>query len=317
MTALLDLDPSTYQPHPIHSAGTIYPLTNCYVDVVIELLHAHGDEPLACLGSALSIDHEGDQFTFLKPRPQDLEDLYGVDIHEMNPYRDLRAQVLDQLARRRTVIVEVDAWWLPDTGGDSYRSAHVKTSIAVAQLDPEAERLLYFHNGGLYALDGEDFAQVLSTDLGRDRQTLPPYVDLVRFDAGPGLAGTDLRAAARDLLPVHLARRPATNPFTSFLTQVHDELPLLADLEEQHVHDLAFATTRAAGGAAVLAAAHVRWLLGDKAEPAAACLDRVATATRSLTIRFARKKPFDPTPLVEGMAQDWAQALERLDELAG
>ena len=47
-------------------------------------------------------------------------------------------------------------------------------------------------------------------------------------------------------------------------------------------------------GAAVLGAAHVRWLLGDKAEPAAVCLDKVATATRSLTIRFARKKPFDP-----------------------
>lgn len=310
MTSLLDLDPSTYQPHLLHDTGALYPLTNCWADIVIEVLHAHGDEPLACLGAALSIDHEGDQFTFFKPRAQDLEDLYGVDIHEMQPYRDLRQQIADQLKRRRTVIVETDAWWLPDTAGDSYRREHVKTSIAVAQLD--AERLVYFHNGGLYALDGEDFAHTLTNG-----PALPPYVELVRFDAGPGLAGTDLLAAARDLLPVHLSRRPATNPFTSFLSQVEAELPLLGELDEQQVHGLAFATTRMAGAAAVLSAAHVRWVLGEKADAAAACLDKVAAATRTLTVRFARRRSFDPQPLVDGMAQDWTEALERLDELAG
>ena len=313
MTVWLDLQPSTYQPHALHDLGALYPLTNCWADVVIELLHAHGDEPLACLGAALSVDHEGDQFTFFKPRAQDLEELYGVDIHEMQPYRRLRDQVSEQLERRRTVIVETDAWWLPDTAGDSYRREHVKTSIAVADLDEDNQRLVYFHNGGLHALDGEDFANTLADDL----PGLPPYVELVRFDAGPGLAGTDLHASARDLLPVHLSRRPGINPFTSFLAQVEREIPLLAELDEQQVHGLAFATTRMAGAAAVLSAAHVRWVLGDKGEPAAGCLDKVAGATRTLTVRFARKRAFDPAPLVEAMAHDWSEALERLDELAG
>lgn len=312
MTPLLDLDPSTYKSHALHDLGALYPLTNCWADVVIEVLHAHGDEPLACLGAALSIDHEGDQFTFFKPRAQDLEDLYGVDIHEMQPYRRLRDQVREQLDRRRTVIVETDAWWLPDTSGDSYRREHVKTSIAVADLDEVAQRLVYFHNGGLYELTGEDFTNTLS----EESPGLPPYVELVRFDAGPGLAGMDLHAAARELLPLHLSRRPGTNPFISFLAQVERELPLLVDLDEQQVHGLAFATTRMAGAAAVLSAAHVRWLLGDKAEAAAACFDKVAGTTRTLTVRFARKRAFDPAPLVEGMAKDWSEALERLDELA-
>ena len=116
---------------------------------------------------------------------------------------------------------------------------------------------------------------------------------------------------------MHLSRRPGTNPFTSFLAQVERELPKLADLDEQQVHGLAFATTRMAGAAAVLSAAHVRWLLGEKAQPAASCFDKVAGATRTLTVRFARRRAFDPAPLVEGMAQAWSEALERLDELAG
>ena len=51
----------------------------------IELLHACGYEPTALFAHIVRMDFEGDQWTFFKPPPEDLEQLYGVDIHEMNP----------------------------------------------------------------------------------------------------------------------------------------------------------------------------------------------------------------------------------------
>ena len=93
MISLFGLDPATYRPHAIHTGERTYPETNCYTDIVVELLHAHGDEPLAAMGFLVRMDFEGDQWTFFKSPPDDLERLFGVDIHGMQPYRALTTQV--------------------------------------------------------------------------------------------------------------------------------------------------------------------------------------------------------------------------------
>ena len=307
MSALLGLDPATYVPHAVHQPDFGYPETNCWTDVMIELLHARGDEPLAALGCTLALDHEGDQFTFFKPRPDELEALYGVDVHELQPYRPLAQHVHGALAQGRTLVVEVDGWWLPDTAGTSYRTTHVKTAIAVEALTED--RLVYFHNAGLHALSGEDLDEVLTPAL------LPGYVEVVRFDAGPRLAGAELRATAGELLRDNLLRRPARSPFVAFGEQLSAELEQVVALDQDQVHVFAFATTRMAGAAAALAAEHVRWTLG--AEQAADCFDRVSGTTRTLTMRLMRRKPFDPSALVESLAADWAEGHERLDDLLG
>ena len=41
------------------------------------------------MGTIVRLDFEGDQWTFFKPDPGDLERLFGIDIHEMQPYRPL------------------------------------------------------------------------------------------------------------------------------------------------------------------------------------------------------------------------------------
>jgi hypothetical protein len=94
LVSLLGLDPATYVPHAIHTPGDrTYTETNCYSDILIELVHARGDEPLAAAGFTVRIDFEGDQWTFFKPPPEDLERLFGIDIHEMQPYRPLPQQI--------------------------------------------------------------------------------------------------------------------------------------------------------------------------------------------------------------------------------
>ncbi|HET8980741.1 MAG TPA: DUF1839 family protein, partial [Solirubrobacteraceae bacterium] len=253
MVSLTGADPRSYACHALHSASRLYPETNCYSDVIIELLHAGGYEPLAAFGHLVRIDFEGDQWTFFKPPPEDLERLYGIDIHEMQPYRPVPQQIAEQIALGRTIIVELDAWFLPDTASTSYRAEHVKTSVAADAIDPEAEVLHYFHGGGLYALAAEDYRGVFR--IGADPAgALPPYTEIVRFDAGERPAADDLRRIAHQTLSRHLARRPRTNPFARFGEALARELPTLLDADLAAYHAYAFATVRMAGAAFEVAA---------------------------------------------------------------
>lgn len=295
----------TYQPHAVHLPSFGYPETNCWTDVIIELLHSRGLEPLAALGCTVSLDHEGDQLTFFKPRSNELEALFGIDVHELQPYRPIADHVRTALALGRTLIVEVDAWWLPDTVGTSYRTEHVKTAIGIDALDDA--QLDYFHNAGRFTLTGEDLDHVFVP------APLPGYVETVRFNAGPCLAGEELRTCATELLRDTLLRRPERSPFAGLAGQLARELDEVLARPAEQVHQFAFATTRMGGAAAALAAEHVRWVCG--ATDAAAAFDRVSTTTRTLTMRLMRRKSFDPGPLLTSLDTDWTEAQDRLDDL--
>ena len=305
MISLFGLDPATYRPHAIHTGERTYPETNCYTDIVVELLHAHGDEPLAAMGFLVRMDFEGDQWTFFKPPPEDLETLFGVDIHEMQPYRPLTAQVEEQLAAGRTMTIEVDSWHLPDTTATSYRSEHVKTSIIPETIDAEAELLRYFHNAGFYELTGEDFRGVFHVD------GLPPYTELVRFDAGSRLEGEVLRGTSRALLRQHLERRPATNPFDRFSEHLTGVLPRLVEGESSDYHAYAFATVRLVGSAFEIAASYVDWLLGGG--PAAESFTRIVEGSKTLSLKLARQRAFDPAPTLYELGCAWDEGMHALE----
>lgn len=313
--SLFGLDPRTYGVHALHRPGRTYVETNCYTDIWIELLHAAGCEPLAAMGMALEVDFEGDQWTFFKPAPEDLRILFGIDVHEMQPYRALPDQLTEQISQGRTLLVEVDSWYLPDVESTAYRTEHVKTTIGVETIDCGADRLVYFHNAGLFELMGDDYRGVLRVDGGLAPEVLTPYVELVRFDAGSRLAGDELRATAASLLRRHLDARPADNPFPAFGSQLETELSRLLEGGLQDYHAYAFATVRMLGSAFDLAAAHVDWVLGEPARPASDALLRIVGLTKSLSFKLARLRPFDTTEQVAEMGSSWDEAMATLDEL--
>ena len=312
LTSLLGLDPSTYRPHALHSPERSYPETNCYTDILIELLHARGEEPLAAMGATVRIDFEGDQWTFFKPPPEDLEELFGLDIHEMQPYRPLPDQAAEQIALGHTLIVELDSWYMPDTAATSYRSEHVKSSVAIESIDRDGESMRYFHAAGLYELSGEDYRGVFRLGRGFSEDVLPPYTELVRFDAGPRLRDEELLAAARRRLRHHLDRRPATNPFVRFGEQLERDLPRLLEGEASDYHDYAFATVRMAGSAFEAAGAHVEWLLEDAGEISDS-FAQIVNGCKVLSFRLARRRAFEPAPTIAELARAWDEALSRLD----
>jgi uncharacterized protein DUF1839 len=304
VTSLFGLDPASYRPHAIHTGERTYTETNCYTDIVVELLHARGDEPLAAMSFLVRMDFEGDQWTFFKPPPEDLERLFGVDIHEMQPYRALPVQVQEQLGAGRTMTIEVDSWHLPDTAATSYRSEHVKTSIIPETIDLDAELLRYFHNAGFYELSGEDFSGVFRVD------GLPPYTELVRFDAGARLQGEEMRQASRQLLRHHLERRPATNPFERFGEHLASELPRLVEGEAADYHAYAFATVRLVGSAFEILATYVDWLDGG---PATKAFKRIVEGSKTLSLKLARRRAFDPAPMLAGLGAAWDEGMSALD----
>jgi hypothetical protein len=313
MVSLLGADPAAYVPHAVHAPDRTYPETNCYADVLVELLHARGHEPLAALGALTRMDFEGDQWTFFKPAPADVERLFGVDVHEMQPARDLPGQIAALLGAGRTMTVELDSWFLPDTAATAYRTGHVKTTIIPEAIDRDAEVLRYFHNAGFFALAGEDYRGAFRLDGEPDPAILPPYAELVRFDLRPALTGGALRDAAAELLAGHLALRPAGNPFGRFAAGLERDLPALLAGAAEDYHAYAFATVRMVGAGFELIGAQARWLLGGAgAAPAAAC-DRIVAASKLLSLKLARRRAFDPGPVLAEMAQAWEDAVGGLD----
>jgi hypothetical protein len=314
---VLELDPKTYQRHPIHGENRIWAETNCYVDLWVELAHAMGHEPAAALPFTFAIDFEGDQWTFFKFPLTELYELFGLDVQELAIWRPVVAHVEEQVGHGRPVLVEVDSYYLPDTAGTAYRTAHVKTTIAVVEIDVEQRTLGYFHNAGYYQLSGEDFEGLLLTPW-----PLPPYTEFVkvrevedRQSCLSGQPGSPVLHKSLALFRKHLGMVPTTNPFLSFKTRMAEEVNGLLQESLETFHQYSFATLRQFGACFELCATYLQWLTaqGEQGleEPARDFLEISESAKAfqfQLARSMARKKPLDLTPL-DAMAERWERAI--------
>lgn len=310
-------------PHALHRADRTWDQTNCALDLWIELLHHLGLEPLAAFGCAVRLDFEGDQYTFLKIPGADLEALYGIDVQELAIWRPLLGHVLEQSGRGRIVMPEVDAWFLPDTRGVSYRLQHVKTTIAIERIDPIERTLGYFHNAGHHALRDEDFDGLFRPP-AEEGTALPPFVEIAKLDRLMAHAPSELARRAAILLAYHVARRPQENPIAAHRARLAEDLALLRDAPFETFHQYAFATVRQLGACFGLLGAHLRWMEGldhpDLARAAAGC-EVIETSAKALEFTLARAvatgRLSAVTPLFERMEQSWAEVMGELDRTHG
>jgi hypothetical protein len=314
-SALLSLSDAELSPpkpakphfrHALHHAERDWPQTNCYVDLMIELVAMRGFEPEAMLGFTLAQDCEEDQFTFFKPRLADLERLYGLRVEELALYDRLDDHIARQTARGRVVMVEVDGYHLPDTRGVTYRIDHSKTTIGVAEIDLVARRIDYFHNDGYFALDGEDFDAIFGrAGETRDPSALFPYAEFVRFDRER--AHDDLRGLAEELAREHFARRPSDNPIRAFAARFPALWTVLEARPPCFFHSLAFNTFRQLGANFELLGSHLDWLRpnGDLAAEAEACR-RISAGAKAMQFQAARassrKRVYDPRETLDELA---------------
>jgi hypothetical protein len=312
---VLALDPKTYRRHAIHGEDRIWAETNCYVDVLIELTHALGHEPIAALPFTFAIDFEGDQWTFFKFPLLDLYDLFGMDVQELALWRPLVAHIEEQVGRGRPVLVELDSFYLPDTAGTAYKLAHVKSTVAVVEIDVEGQRLGYFHNQGYFQLEGDDFLDVLRLRGPRDPAILPPYAEFVKVRETSNGA---LLPASLQLLKKHLSLVPNANPFESFKARFQSDLEGLLQESLDTFHQYSFATLRQYGACYELSATYLQWLaaqgerdLEGMTRPFLDLAEGAKTFQFQLARAMARKKLLDLSPL-DTMAEKWEQGTRAL-----
>jgi hypothetical protein len=288
------IKPGDYVAHALHGGARDWPETNCYVDVWIEILHALGEDPTAALGFAVTQDFEGDHFTFSKIPLEDIYDLYGLEVSELALYDTLESHVLEQTARGRMVIVEVDSFFLPDTRGVSYQREHTKTTIAINRIVPGARELDYFHGAGVFTLHGADYDAVLPNGAAT---ALFPYAEFVKFERrtpSPD-ASTVLRILRR-----HVARRPVDNPVLAFRERLRDQVIAASKKQPDFLHKYAFNTARQLGMNFELLGSHLTWLAAHEPSlalaPAIDACRLLSSGAKSFQFQLARavaRKRFD------------------------
>ncbi|MCB1445095.1 MAG: DUF1839 family protein [Rhizobiaceae bacterium] len=313
MTAVFPfIRPEAYQPHALHSGERIWPETNCYVDLWIEVLGTMRLPPEAMLGFTLTQDFEGDQFTFFKVPLEDLEALYGIRVSELAIFDRVEDHLAQQIGRGRLCLVEMDSFFMPDTQGVAYRSEHGKTTVAVNRLSEKDREIDYFHNGGYYRLSGEDFDGLFGRLYPAGSQPFLPYTEFAKLpDRLP--AEDAIRNEARGLLARHARRMPARNPVSAFARVLPEQVGQVADRPFGFFHKYAFNTLRQLGANFELLATHLDWL-GDPGEfdaATTACL-RIAETAKSVQFQLARavtRRKFDT------LAQGLDPAIEAWDQL--
>lgn len=316
---LPQLDATNYQRSALHAEGQLWVEKNCYVDVWIEVIHALGLEPRAVLPFSCAIDFEGDQWTFYKPPHDEMRDLYGMDIQELNVWRPLIEHAQEHLAAGRMISTEADAWWLPDTSGTDYRTNHVKSTIVLADLDVERRRLGYFHNAGYFELEDEDFARTFRLDIPPDPEFLPLFAESVRIDRLARRSTPELVEMSVALWRKHLRRVPGTNPMERFRQRFEKELSVMHQRGLGFYHAWAFATTRQLGSAFELSARNLHWLrdnaVGGLDEPIAA-FEVIAAASKTFVLKGARavnaRRQFDGAEMFSEMASAWDRGITAL-----
>ncbi|MBV8086642.1 MAG: DUF1839 family protein [Chloroflexi bacterium] len=285
ITTHAGLEPADYQPHRLHAdSGYAWPEQNCYFDLWIELLHSLGCDPVPCFYPGLTTTYVSDQWQFIKPDPSALLALYGVRLYEINVWEPVATHVARHVADGNPVLLEVDAYDLPDVAGLSYQIKHSKTTIGIVGIDSAAEELWYLHNRGLYSLAGVDYRAALQLDQA-DR--LPFFIEaaslksLVRRDAG------ELRAISLRLLGSSLEQLGAYNPFPAFRAHLGVVLPRIA-AGEIEVHGYAFASLRQLGAACSLGAEYLAWCGLPRVEQAVEELGHVSQLAQAFILRLAR-----------------------------
>lgn len=317
MDTVLNRDPSAYQPHALHSQERDWAETNCYVDVWIEQLHALGLDPMAAMMFTVTLDFEGDQWTFFKYQLTDLYQLYGIEVQELVIWKPLVEHIREQVQMGRPVLVELDSMYLPDTAGTAYQREHVKTTVSVNELDIAKKHMGYFHAQGYYHLSGDDFIQVLGLPGSDSPAVLAPYVEIAKLDNLVRRSDKELREISMQLLQRQLALMPKQNPFAKFRIRFEADFAWLKQQSIDVFHQYAFVTFRQFGACFELAFNYLKWLdcSDSELERAANLYKEISETTKVYQFQLARAVSRGKSlnlEVIDSLAAKWQAASDCL-----
>jgi hypothetical protein len=259
----------------------------------------------------VGLDYEGDQFTFYKIPPGDLELLYDVQLLELSIFDDLEQHVAEQVKRDRIVLVEEDGFYLPDTKGITYHTAHKKTTIGVNSIDPSSGTLTYFHNDIFGTLEGDDYQHVMYKV---DPPVLFPYTEFIKRHGRLDRSEREYKHTALTLLEKHMFRLPRTSPVAAFRGAFAGHVQKLNAVS---FHEFAFNHFRMFGSNFEYLGSFLEWLTGTASDECTQ-LAKISKLMQFKTLRMVARGKFDPLDeQFDQLEENYAQLLLRLKELAG
>jgi hypothetical protein len=296
-------------------------LSNSHVDVWIELLHTLGLDPAPVLISSLCADFEGDQWTFARVAAADLWSSYGIVVDDLMVWRPLLAHIVEQLDRGNVVLVEVDEFHLPNTIGQSYQNAHVKTQIAITGYDRNAHRLRYLHAAVGHEVEGEDLDALLTAGIGIAQ--LPPFARIVKLDRLIPRSSSERGIVGIALARFHGTRFPSRNPIRAFADGLRSHGAWLTGGDADLYQRWAFANLQQCGASFELGADVTAWLAshGEPVGQAVPHLRDIALGAKTLHQKLARvpmagRMP-DVSQTLDEMAGAWDNAMTTLQPRYG
>ena len=308
-------------PHPWHQGERVWSTTNSHLDVWIELLHTLDLDPAPILLPTICADFEGDQWTMTSVASADLWACYGIVVEELLVWRPLLAHLVEQLDRGNAVLVEVDAFHLPDMTGSSYHREHLKSLIAVTGYDRHAHRLRYLHGSVGAEVDGEELDALLGGGVGTAQ--MPPHVQIVKLDRVVARTAAERALIGVALARFHGTRLPVRNPVRGFADALRSHGAWLAGGDADHYQRWAFATLQQCGASFEVGADVCSWLAyhGEPVTAAVAPLRLISHAARALHQRLVRVSQSGRMPdvghTVDDMARAWDDAMAVLRPLYG
>ena len=320
--SLWKLDVATYTAHSLHGPNRNFVESNCYIDIWVELIHAAGLEVYPFLAFTLASDFENDQWTFYKPSFEDIQSLYGISVHELYLWGGLHQQIARQLQHNKMVLLEADAFFLPDTQETDYKQNHVKTTIGIESIDLENKTMGYFHNAGYFQLKEDDFNSIFHLNKPAIDGYLPPYCEIAKLDNLHKYSPEIIRDKAKERLNHYLAQLPKNNPITRFKEGFAQELVYLCEQGLESYHHYAFGSLRQLGSGYEFTAYFLRALQEaeghDRLESIAAMFDEISVTAKTLILKGARmvnrKNIKDVSADFDSMAQHWDNAMAALKE---
>ncbi|WP_244815850.1 DUF1839 family protein [Caballeronia sp. Lep1P3] len=317
---VVSLDPlrmraKRHRPHALHRGERIWRDGAGSVDLWIELLHGNAFEPRAALAFTVTQDFEDDQFTLGRIPCEDIEKLYGLQVHELAVFDSFEARALVQTRRANTVLLDTDAFFLPHMRALSYRREHARASIAIDVIDPDARRLGYFHDNGYHLLDGDDYDGVIGTHADTAQgQVLFPHAEFVKRVREP-LSSTALAEVSADLLCAHLLRRPMRNPITRWHAAFPEHVDTMLARGEGYANGYASNVMRQLGANFELLAHYLQWMREqgfDIPVTTLASARKIASEAMVMQCRLARALSRSERDLCEASFVAMEDAYERV-----
>ena len=287
-------------PHALHSSERIWPETNCYVDLWIEVLNALGLPPEAMLGFTLTQDFEGDQFTFFKVPLEDLGSALRHPRGELAIFDRVERSVGQQIARGRLCLIEMDSFYHARYAGRRPIAASMarRRSPSTGSCRQRTRRSSISTMAAIYQLDGRGFRRPVRAPLSRrGRSPSCPIPNSRSFRTGS--PAKRISATWRDrLLRRHFSRRPAENPIRAFAKQFPQQVRRIAERPFGFFHKYAFNTLRQFGANFELAArSSCMAVAGQVHESRAKMPGAFPKSAKTVQFQLARavtRRKFDP-----------------------